>query len=286
MQALILVGGHGTRLRPVTLTLPKPVIPLVDRPFLRYMIDWLARHGVDDIVMACGFLPDGIRAALGDEIPGGPAPALRRGARAARHRRRDQVRRGPARGPLLRAQRRRAHRPRPDRAARARTRPVAPGRRSALYPVDGSLAPTASSAGARRRDHRVPREARSAADRHRRGLRRRLRAREGGARPGPRGPGRLDRARGLPAAGRQRALLRAPRGLLDGHRDARSATWTPAGTSSTARSSPSRARRSTTMAATSTPAADGRGRAPRSPAHASSMPTPRSAPASRSDRRP
>ena len=72
MQALILVGGHGTRLRPVTLTLPKPVIPLVDRPFIRYMIDWLARHGVDDIVMACGFLPDGIRAVLGDGVPGGP----------------------------------------------------------------------------------------------------------------------------------------------------------------------------------------------------------------------
>lgn len=72
MQALILVGGHGTRLRPVTLTLPKPVIPLVDRPFLRYMIDWLARHGVDEIVMACGFLPDQLRDAFGDEIPGGP----------------------------------------------------------------------------------------------------------------------------------------------------------------------------------------------------------------------
>ena len=72
MQALILVGGHGTRLRPITLTLPKPVIPLVDRPFLRYMIDWLARHGVDDIVMACGFLPDQLRATFGDQIPGGP----------------------------------------------------------------------------------------------------------------------------------------------------------------------------------------------------------------------
>ena len=72
MQALILVGGHGTRLRPATLTLPKPVIPLVDRPFMRYMIDWLARHGVDEIVMACGFLPDQMRATLGDEVPGGP----------------------------------------------------------------------------------------------------------------------------------------------------------------------------------------------------------------------
>jgi mannose-1-phosphate guanylyltransferase len=72
MQALILVGGHGTRLRPVTLTVPKPVIPLVDRPFLRYMIDWLSRHGVDDIVMACGFRPDDVREVLGDGIPGGP----------------------------------------------------------------------------------------------------------------------------------------------------------------------------------------------------------------------
>jgi len=72
MQALILVGGHGTRLRPLTLTMPKPVIPLVDRPFLRYMIDWLSRHGVDDIVMACGFRPDDVRDVLGDGIPGGP----------------------------------------------------------------------------------------------------------------------------------------------------------------------------------------------------------------------
>ena len=72
MQALILVGGHGTRLRPITLTIPKPVIPLVDRPFLRYMIDWLARHGVDEVIMACGFLPDLLRATLGDKVPGGP----------------------------------------------------------------------------------------------------------------------------------------------------------------------------------------------------------------------
>ena len=42
---LILVGGKGTRLRPLTLTLPKPAIPLVDRPFMRYMVDWLGSHG-------------------------------------------------------------------------------------------------------------------------------------------------------------------------------------------------------------------------------------------------
>ncbi len=72
MQALVLVGGEGTRLRPLTRTAPKPVIPLVDRPFIRYMIDWLARHGVDEVVLSIGFLAHGIRDGLGDEIPGGP----------------------------------------------------------------------------------------------------------------------------------------------------------------------------------------------------------------------
>jgi mannose-1-phosphate guanylyltransferase len=72
MQGLVLVGGEGTRLRPLTLTRPKPALPLVDRPFIRYMVDWLSRHGIDEVIMACGFRPDGLRAALGDELPGGP----------------------------------------------------------------------------------------------------------------------------------------------------------------------------------------------------------------------
>jgi mannose-1-phosphate guanylyltransferase len=72
MQALVLVGGEGTRMRPLTLTLPKPALPLVDRPFIRYMADWLARHGVDEVVMACGFKAENLRSALGDEVPGGP----------------------------------------------------------------------------------------------------------------------------------------------------------------------------------------------------------------------
>jgi mannose-1-phosphate guanylyltransferase len=73
MQALVLVGGEGTRMRPLTLTRPKPAIPLVDRPFIRFMVDWLARHGVSEVVMACGFRADDLRSALGDAIPGGPA---------------------------------------------------------------------------------------------------------------------------------------------------------------------------------------------------------------------
>ena len=66
MQALILVGGEGTRLRPLTSTMPKPVVPLVEQPFLSYMLEWLRSHGVDDVVLACGFLPDRMRAVLGD----------------------------------------------------------------------------------------------------------------------------------------------------------------------------------------------------------------------------
>jgi mannose-1-phosphate guanylyltransferase len=66
MQAVILVGGEGTRLRPLTSTVPKPVVPLVDRPFIAYMLEWLARHGVDDVVMSCGFLATAVRNVLGD----------------------------------------------------------------------------------------------------------------------------------------------------------------------------------------------------------------------------
>ena len=66
MQAVILVGGEGTRLRPLTSTVPKPVVPLVDRPFIAFMLEWLRRHGVDDVVMSCGFLATAVRNVLGD----------------------------------------------------------------------------------------------------------------------------------------------------------------------------------------------------------------------------
>ena len=66
MQAIILVGGEGKRLRPLTSTVPKPVVPLVDRPFISFMLEWLARHGIDDVVMSCGFLATSVRNVLGD----------------------------------------------------------------------------------------------------------------------------------------------------------------------------------------------------------------------------
>jgi mannose-1-phosphate guanylyltransferase len=66
LQAIVLVGGEGTRLRPLTDEVPKPAITLVDRPFLAYMVEWLGSHGVTEVVLACGFLPDRLREALGD----------------------------------------------------------------------------------------------------------------------------------------------------------------------------------------------------------------------------
>src|SRR3954468_6317626 len=66
MQAVILVGGEGTRLRPLTSRQPKPVITLVDRPFLVHMLEWLRGHGVDDVILSCGFEPSRVQAALGD----------------------------------------------------------------------------------------------------------------------------------------------------------------------------------------------------------------------------
>jgi mannose-1-phosphate guanylyltransferase len=66
MQAIVLVGGEGTRLRPLTEFVPKPALTLVDRPCLAYMIEWLGSHGVDEAVLACGFLPDRLREALGE----------------------------------------------------------------------------------------------------------------------------------------------------------------------------------------------------------------------------
>jgi mannose-1-phosphate guanylyltransferase len=66
VQAVILVGGEGTRLRPLTSTIPKPVVPLVDRPFMAYMLEWLRSHGVDDVVLLMGYLSTAVRNVLGD----------------------------------------------------------------------------------------------------------------------------------------------------------------------------------------------------------------------------
>jgi mannose-1-phosphate guanylyltransferase len=66
LQALVLAGGQGTRLLPLTYTTPKPVMPLAGRPFLTFMLDWLRGHGVTEVILSCGFMSDGVRDVLGD----------------------------------------------------------------------------------------------------------------------------------------------------------------------------------------------------------------------------
>jgi NDP-sugar pyrophosphorylase family protein len=66
LQAVILAGGQGTRLRPLTLTRAKPVVPLLNRPFLAYQLALLQSHGVRDVILSCSYRVEDIRGALGD----------------------------------------------------------------------------------------------------------------------------------------------------------------------------------------------------------------------------
>ena len=66
MQAVILAGGKGTRLRPLTVYTPKPVVPLMNRPFLLYQIDNLRQAGITQITLSLNYQPGKIEYLLGD----------------------------------------------------------------------------------------------------------------------------------------------------------------------------------------------------------------------------
>ena len=66
MKAVIMAGGEGTRLRPQTSNLPKPMLPLVGRPMMEHIVSLLRRHGITDIVVTVAFLPNAIRSYFGD----------------------------------------------------------------------------------------------------------------------------------------------------------------------------------------------------------------------------
>ena len=66
MQAILLVGGLGTRLRPLTLTTPKQMLPMLHRPMIEHVVSGLARHGVERVVLALGYHDDAFRAAYPD----------------------------------------------------------------------------------------------------------------------------------------------------------------------------------------------------------------------------
>jgi NDP-sugar pyrophosphorylase family protein len=70
LPAVVLVGGEGMRLRPLTNTLPKPMLPLLDRPLLAYTFDHLRTAGVERIVLACGYLPTAIEEHFGRRVDG------------------------------------------------------------------------------------------------------------------------------------------------------------------------------------------------------------------------
>jgi len=66
MKAVILVGGEGTRLRPLTCNTTKAMVPVLNKPFLEHLISYLKGHGITDIILALSYLPHQIRNYFGD----------------------------------------------------------------------------------------------------------------------------------------------------------------------------------------------------------------------------
>lgn len=65
MKALILIGGMGTRLRPLTCQTPKPLLPIVNRPFLEYQFELLKRHGIKEVILCVAYLSDEFKKYFG-----------------------------------------------------------------------------------------------------------------------------------------------------------------------------------------------------------------------------
>lgn len=66
MQAVIMAGGFGTRLRPLSVNIPKPMVPMVNRPMLQHIIELLKKHGFTDLIMMLYYQPDVITGYFGD----------------------------------------------------------------------------------------------------------------------------------------------------------------------------------------------------------------------------
>ncbi|HEX4805086.1 MAG TPA: NDP-sugar synthase [Conexibacter sp.] len=68
MKAMVLAAGLGTRLRPLTFELPKPMVPVLDRPVMAHIVDLLDRHGYDEVIANLHYFPDTIRDYFGDRL--------------------------------------------------------------------------------------------------------------------------------------------------------------------------------------------------------------------------
>ncbi len=66
MKAVIMAGGEGTRLRPLTSNAPKPMLPVANRPMMEHIVGLLRKHGFDDIVVTVAFLAQAIQTYFGD----------------------------------------------------------------------------------------------------------------------------------------------------------------------------------------------------------------------------
>jgi NDP-sugar pyrophosphorylase family protein len=66
VKAIILAGGYGKRLIPLTLEKPKPLIEIKDKPILQWQIEWLTKQGIKEIVLAVGYLKSKIFETIGD----------------------------------------------------------------------------------------------------------------------------------------------------------------------------------------------------------------------------
>uniref|UniRef100_A0A7C2IQ13 Nucleotidyltransferase n=1 Tax=Ammonifex degensii TaxID=42838 RepID=A0A7C2IQ13_9THEO len=66
MKAIIMAGGEGSRLRPLTCNRPKPMVPVVNRPIMAYCVDLLQQHGIKEIGVTLRYLPEAIQEYFGD----------------------------------------------------------------------------------------------------------------------------------------------------------------------------------------------------------------------------
>ena len=116
MKAVVMAGGEGTRLRPMTATQPKPLLPVVNKPIMEHVLRLLKRHGFTETVVTVQFLASILRNYFGDGEELGMRLTYSSEDIAARHRRQRQERRGgAARRDVPGDLRRRADRHRPHR---------------------------------------------------------------------------------------------------------------------------------------------------------------------------
>src|SRR5450631_2256698 len=66
MKAVVMAGGEGTRLRPMTASMPKPLLPVVNRPIMEHVLRLLRKHGMTDVVVTVQFLASLVRNYFGD----------------------------------------------------------------------------------------------------------------------------------------------------------------------------------------------------------------------------